>query len=100
MSPTQRVLTPTSVGRFVANIRSVATSSDGLVACSECRREISDLATSCPHCGAEAVATGEFKAVEMKKVPTGMTASEMGTMSLLVLALLLMGYAVTLIAGV
>ncbi len=52
MTVTPRVLTPTSVGRFVASIRAVAASSDGLVVCSDCRRHMSELATTCPHCSA------------------------------------------------
>jgi hypothetical protein len=100
MSTTQKVLTPTSVGRFVSSIRSVANSSDGLVVCSDCRRHMSDLATSCPHCDAEAVATGEFTAVELTSAPAHVTAGDVGTMSLLVLGLGLAAYAVALIAGV
>ncbi len=99
MSASPRVLTPTSVGRFVASIRSVATASDGLVLCDECRRHMSDLATSCPHCGADAIATGEFTAVEAAPVPNRMATSDVRTMSLMVIGLALAAWIVAKVAG-
>lgn len=99
MSATPRVLTPTSVGRFVATIRSVATPPDGLVVCGDCRREMSDLATSCPHCGADAVATGEFTVVEPASGSSRRAASDVGRMSLVIVSLAFAVYLISKIAG-
>lgn len=99
MSATPRVLTPTSVGRFVASIRSATTPADGLVVCNDCRREMSDLATSCPHCGAEAVATGEFRSVDASPGAARTATSDVGMMSLVVISLALAAYVISKIAG-
>ena len=99
MSATPKVLTPTSVGRFVATIRSVATPPNGLVVCSDCRREMSDLATSCPHCGADAVATGEFSSIEAAPGSTRTATGDVGTMVLVVVSLALAVYVISKIAG-
>lgn len=56
MNATSRTSTPVVVGRFIASVRSVAASSDGLVVCAECRRHMSDMADTCPHCSAMVIA--------------------------------------------
>lgn len=98
MSTTQRVLTPTSVGRFVASMRSVAASSDGLALCSDCRRYMSDMATSCPHCGAETVAA-TAPATGAAPVRVRTATSDVRAMSVIVLCLALGAYVISRIAG-
>ena len=98
MSTTQRVLTPTSVGRFVASMRSVAASSDGLTLCSDCRRHMSDMATSCPHCGAETVAAAAAP-TDGTPVRVRTATSDVRAMSVVVLCLALGAYIISRIAG-
>lgn len=99
MNADPKTLTPTSVGRFVASIRSVASVSDGLVMCRDCRRHMSDLATSCPHCGAEAVATGEFPSVDATPGSVRTATSDVGAMSLMVIGLAVAAYIISKVAG-
>lgn len=99
MNADPKTLTPNSVGRFVASIRSVATASDGLVVCRDCRRHMSDFATSCPHCGAEAVATGEFPSVDATPATVRTATSDVGTMSLMVIGLAVAAYIISKVAG-
>jgi hypothetical protein len=103
MSVTPRVSTPVSVGRFVASIRSVAASSDGLVVCSECRRHMSDMAETCPHCNAAvtgrvvvtpAASTDDVDASGV----TRFAARDLFSVTLMVLALALASYFISLIA--
>ena len=98
MSTTQRVLTPTSVGRFVATMRSVSASSDGLTRCSDCRRHMSDMATSCPHCGAETVAAA-VTPPNGAPVRLRTATSDVRAMSVVVLCLALGAYIISRVAG-
>jgi hypothetical protein len=96
------VSTPVSVGRFVASIRAVAASSDGLVVCSECRRHMSDMAPTCPHCSAEV--TGRIVVAPVVSTDeadidglTRFAARDLFSVSLMVLALALLSYFIALI---
>ena len=103
MTVTPRVLTPTSVGRFVASIRAVAASSDGLVVCGDCRRHMSDMATTCPHCSAVnehgAVATLDAEAPGVAAGPALFTRRDVRSISLMVFGLAVASYLVSRLAG-
>lgn len=103
MTVTPRVLTPTSVGRFVASIRAVAASSDGLVVCGDCRRHMSDMAATCPHCSAVneqgAVATPEAAAPGDAAGPASFTRRDVRSISLMVFGLAVASYLVSRLAG-
>ena len=103
MSATPRVSTPVNVGRFVASIRSVAASSDGLVVCNECRRHMSDMGETCPHCGTavtgRVVVTPAVPADDVDAAGvTRFTARDLFSVALMVLALALASYFILLIA--
>ena len=96
MSDAQRVMTPTSVGRFVAGVRAVASSSDGLVICSDCRRHMSDMAETCPHCSAAVRPIGD---ASNTSDPMRITSREIRMISYMVVSLALASYVVLRIAG-
>ena len=98
MSATPKVMTPTSVGRFVASIRSVASSSDGLVVCRDCRRHMSDMATSCPHCGADVTAV-EASGTSRSPDAVRMGNSDAWTITWAVVGLAAAVYVITKMAG-
>ena len=94
MSVTPRVSTPVSVGRFVASVRAVAASSDGLVVCAECQRHMSDMAETCPHCNSAAASsaprasmTGEYAVDSVR-----FRVREFGSISLVIACLVTLSY--------
>ena len=102
MSVASRVSTPVSVGRFVASIRAVAASSDGLVACNECRRDMSNMAETCPHCGSAAIPTASVDGGHGIDETIGvmrMSRGDAGAISFVVLGLAAVAYAALRVAG-
>lgn len=103
MSASPKVSTPVSVGRFVASVRSVAASTDGLARCGECGRAMSDMADTCPHCDTAVTDRAIAAPLEVADMPEGategMTGSDARSMALLVLALVAGAYVIARIAG-
>jgi len=102
MNATSRTSTPVAVGRFIASVRSVAASSDGLVVCAECRRHMSDMAETCPHCSAVVaappVATHALSGAH-RAAATRVSGSGMRAIALLVLTLAAASYVVLRVAA-